>query len=298
MTMKSFQRILVALDHSVFDEKLIRYFNAFSHLIAPEKVHFLYVDHDLEIPPGMEIVYNDEAGNPLSKDELLRTAIQRKVETGYTQRHQAEVTVDILEGEPLKEILHWVKVKEANLLVVGNKKMSEGSGVMAKKIARHANCAVLFVPETSQENIHKILVPVDFSDYSKVAMQGAIDLANDLQTAEVTAFNTYEVPMTGNPSINMSYERIAADMEAFKREALEKFVLGFDNRGVQLSSSQAVNEKGNPAKQIYAQAVKGSFDLIVIGAKGRSTLERVFLGSVTEKLLGLDKEIPVLVLRK
>lgn len=296
--MKSFQRILVALDHSVFDEKLIRYFNAFSHLIAPQKVHFLYIDHDLEIPPGMEIVYNDEAGNPLSKDEMLRTALQRKVDTGYTRRHQAEVTVDILEGEPLKEILHWVKVKEADLLVVGNKKMSEGSGVMAKKIARHADCAVLFVPETSQENIHKILVPIDFSDYSKVAMQGAIDLAKELPQAEVTAFNTYEVPMTGNPSINMSYERIKADIESFKREALEKFVLEFDTKGVPLNSAQAVNETGNPAKQIYAQAVKGSFDLIVISAKGHSTLERVFLGSVTEKLLGLDKEIPVLVLRK
>lgn len=296
--MKSFQRILVALDHSVFDEKLIRYFNAFSHLIAPKKVHFLYIDHDLEIPPGMEIVYNDEAGNPLSKDEMLRTALKRKVDTGYTRRHQAEVSVDILEGEPLKKILHWVKVKEADLLVVGNKKMSEGSGVMAKKIARHADCAVLFVPETSQENIHKILVPIDFSDYSKVAMQGAIDLAKELPQAKVTAFNTYDVPMTGNPSINMSYERIKADIEAFKQEALEKFVLEFDTKGVPLNSAQVVNETGSPAKQIYAQAVKGSFDLIVISAKGHSTLERVFLGSVTEKLLGLDKEIPVLVLRK
>lgn len=296
--MKSFERILVALDHSVFDEKLIRYFNTFSDLIAPQKVHFLYVDHDLEIPPGMEIIYNDEAGNPLSKDELLKTALKRKVDTGYTKRHQAEVTVDILEGDPLKEILHWVKVKEADLLIVGNKKLSEGSGVMAKKIARHTNCAVLFVPETSQENIHKVLVPVDFSDHSKAAMQGAIDLARELQDVEVTAFNTYDVPMTGNPSINLSYARVKDDIAAFKREALEKFVLGFDSKGVTLSSAQTVNEIGNPAKQIYAYAVKGSFDLIVIGAKGRSTLERVFLGSVTEKLLGLDKEIPVLVLRK
>ncbi|WP_170110367.1 universal stress protein [Flavilitoribacter nigricans] len=296
--MKNFQRILIALDHSVFDEKMIRYFNTFSHLIAPEKVHFIYVDHDLEIPPGMEIIYNDEAGNPLSKDELLRTALERKVETGYTQRHGAEVTIDILEGDPLKEILHWVKVKEADLLIVGNKKMSEGSGVMAKKIARHADCAVLFVPETSQENIRKMLVPVDFSDHSKLAMQGAIDLAAELENVEVTAFNTYDVPMTGNPSINLSYERVKEDIKAFKREALEKFILHFDTRGVTLSSDLAVNEKGNPAKQIYAQAVKGSYDLIVIGAKGHSTLERVFLGSVTEKLLGLDKEIPVLVLRK
>jgi nucleotide-binding universal stress UspA family protein len=297
MTMKRFQRILVALDHSVFDEKLIRYFNTFSDLIAPDKVHFLYVDPDLEIPPGMEIIYNDEAGNPLSKDELLRNALKRKVDAGYTKRRNAEVTVDILEGEPLKEILHWVRVKEADLLIVGNKKMSEGSGVMAKKIARHTGSAVLFVPETSQEKIHKVLVPVDFSDHARAAMQAAIDLATELKEVEITAFNTFDVPMTGNPSINLSYERVKEDIAAFKKEALAKFVLEFENKGVTISSAQAVNEKGNPARQIYAQAVKGSFDLIVIGAKGRSTFERVFLGSVTEKLLSLDKEIPVLVLR-
>lgn len=296
--MKSFQRILVALDHSVFDEKMIRYFANFSRLIAPQKVHFLYVDHNLELPPGMEIIYNDEAGNPLSKDELLRSALQKKVAAGYVPGARTDVTVDILEGDPLKEILHWVKVKEADLLVVGNKKMSEGSGVIAKKIARHAGCSVLFVPETGNEDIQKILVPVDFSDHSRIAMQGAIDLARQLEEVEVTAFNAYDVPMTGHPSINMSYERIREDMASFKRDALEKFILDFDSHGVTLSSAQAVNESGSPARQIYAQAVKGSYDLIVIGAKGHTTLERVFLGSVTEKLLGLDKEIPVLVLRK
>lgn len=296
--MKNFKRILVALDHSVFDDKMIRYFNEFSHLTLPKKVHFLYVDQDLEIPPGLEIIYNDEAGNPLSKDELLSAAIKKKVDLGYTKRHQAEVSIDILEGDPLKEILHWVKVKEADLLVVGNKKLSEGSGVMAKKIARHTSCAVLFVPETSQENIHKILVPVDFSSHSKMAMQGAIDLATELQNVSVTAFHTYDVEMTGHPSINMSYDRLKEHIKAFKREALEKFVLQFDTKGATLNSAQIVNEKGNPAKQIYAHAVKNSFDLIVVGAKGHSTLERVFLGTVTEKLLSLDKEIPVLVLRK
>lgn len=296
--MKSFQRILVALDHTVFDEKLIRYFNKFSELTAPQKVHFLYVDEDLEIPPGMEITYNDKAGNLLSKDEIIKKALTQKIDAGFNKRGDAEVTIDILEGEPLKEILHWVKVKEADLLVVGNKKLSEGSGVMAKRIARHASCAVLFVPETSQENIHKLLVPVDFSDHSKVALQGAIDLAAELKDARVTAFTTYDVPMTGNPSINMSYDRFVEDMSDFKKEALEKFVLNFKSKGVEINTAHALNEKGNPAKQIYAQAVKGSFDLIVIGAKGHSTFERILLGSVTEKLLGLDKEIPVLVLRK
>src|SRR5690606_31772647 len=98
--MKKFQRIIVALDHTVFDEKLISYFDRFWQLIKPEKVHFIYVDHDLEIPPGMEIIYNDEAGNALAKDELLKSALQKKIAAGLSPAHRAAITIDVLEGEP------------------------------------------------------------------------------------------------------------------------------------------------------------------------------------------------------
>lgn len=296
--MKNFQRIIVALDHTVFDEKLIRYFDRFCQMIQPEKVHFIYVDHDLELPPGMEIIYNDDDGNTLVKDELLKKALQKKIATGFSPKNNVQVSIDVLEGEPLEEILHWVNVKQADLLVVGNKKMSEGSGVVAKRVARHTDCAVLFVPETGRERIEKILVPVDFSDYSKVAMQGAIDLAMSGPGRAVTVFNTFSVSLTGNPGINLSYDKFVHDMTAYKKEALAKYIAGFDGSGVKLDTAVAVNETGNPARQIYHYAVKNSYDLIVVGAKGHNMLERVLMGSVTEKLLGLDKEIPVLVLRK
>lgn len=296
--MRKFNRIIVALDNSPFDEKLIRYFDKFCDLVSPKKIHFVFVDKDLELPPGMKLSFEDQAGITKSKDELLKEILEKKVKIGLGNRHGATVSIDVLEGNPLKEILHWVKVKEADLLVLGNKKMSEGSGVMAKRIARHTDCDVLFIPETSHESIRKILVPVDFSEHSRKAMQGAIDLAAELSHTSITCFHTFDVPLTGNPSINMSYERFEEDMAAFKLEALQKYVAGFDLEGIEVQPKTAVNESGNPARQIHSFALKHFCDLIVIGAKGRSTLERVLLGSVTEKLLSLDKEVPVLVLRK
>ena len=142
------------------------------------------------------------------------------------------------------------------------------------------------------------MVPVDFSEYSRIAMQGAIDLATELSHTSITCFHTFDVPLTGHPSINMSYERFMEDMTAFKQAALQNYIKQFKLEGLEVSPETDVNETGNPAKQIYAHAVKEFCDLIVIGAKGHSMLERVLLGSVTEKLLSLDKEIPVLVLRK
>lgn len=296
--MRKFNRIIVALDNSPFDEKLIRYFDKFCDLVSPQKIHFVYVDKDLELPPGMKLDFTDASGLVKSKDELLTELLEKKVKMGLGNRHGAEVSIDVLEGNALKEILHWVKVKEADLLVMGNKKISEGSGVIAKRIARHTKCDILFVPETSHESIRKILVPVDFSEHSRKAMQGAFDLASELSHTTITAFHTFDVPLTGNPSINMSYERFEEDMSAFKLEALKNYVAGFDLEGVEVDVKARVNELGNPARQIHSFALKNFCDLIVIGAKGRSALERVLLGSVTEKLLSLDKEVPVLLLRE
>ena len=296
--MKKYKRIIVALDNTDFDNKLISYFDKFCDLSVPEKIHFVYVDKNLEIPASMEISYKDETGNPIPKDELLKKIIGQKVREHFGERHGAEVEIDVLEGSPLKELLHWVKVKSADLLVMGNKKYSDGSGVVAKRIARNTECAVLFVPETSRSKVHKILVPIDFSEHSKVAMENAITLAHELGNATITCFNVFDAPLTGYPTINMSYEKFVRNMSSFKEEAFTKYVNGFDLKGVEVATAHTINELNSAAKHINEFAQKNDFDLIVMGAKGHHAIERVLLGSVTEKLLGLDKEIPVLVLRK
>jgi nucleotide-binding universal stress UspA family protein len=296
--MRKFNKIVVALDNSPFDRQLIRYFDTFSDLIHPQAIDFVHIDQNLLLPPGFLMKYTEASGALLTKSGSLASVLEEKVKLNFGLRHNSDLHIEVREGTPMQEILRYIKEKNAELLVLGNKKVSEGSGVVAKRIARHADCDILFVPETGRENIHRIMVPVDFSDYSKVALQGAIDLAAQLKHTTITCFHTFDVPLTGHPSISMSYDRLLHDISGFKREALQKYLSEFDTKGVTVNLETAVNEAGNPARQIYAHAVKDDYDLIVIGAKGHSVLERILLGSVTEKLLSLDKEIPVLVLRQ
>ena len=53
---------------------------------------------------------------------------------------------------------------------------------------------------------------------------------------------------------------------------------------------------GNPAQQIVNAAEEGKFDLIVIGAKGRSLLRNLTVGSVCDTVVH-NAPCPVLVLR-
>ena len=295
--MRKFNRIIVALDNTDFDKKLISYFSRFTDLIFPKKVYFVYVDQDLELPPNLEITYKDEEGNPIPKDELLKKVLTLKVKENLGHQSDLDFEVEVLEGNPLDKLLHWAKVKDADLLVLGNKKFSEGSGVVAKRIARNTDCAVLFVPETTRSRIDTILVPIDFSKYSETAMTGALEISKELKDVKVTAFNAFDVPLAGYPMINMNYERFVKNMAAFKKEAFEEYLKKFDINGVEVNADYVENDNNNAAQHINNYAHKHNFDLIVMGAKGHGVIDRILMGSVTEKLVSYDKEIPVLILR-
>jgi len=295
--MKKFNRIIVALDMTDFDEKLLRYFSQFTAITFPKKVYFVYVDPNLETPPNMDIAYKDEDGKPIPKDELLQKVLTQRVKDLFANHYEVDFEVNVLEGKPLQALLHWTKVKEADLLVLGNKKLSEGSGVVANRIARNTNAAVLFVPETSTTPIKTLLVPIDFSSYAELAMNGALQLAKELDQAKIIAFNVFDVPLTGYPMVNMNYERFVKNMATFKQEAFDDYLQKFELDRTTVETAYVENSKNNVAKHLHTFAHEKGVDLIVMGAKGHGLVDRILMGSVAEKLVNYEKETPILILR-
>lgn len=295
--MTQFTRAVIALDNSDFDTKILRYFYHFVSLFKIEKLYFVHVDQNLELPKGFDITYKDEHGKPIPKDELLRKLLKHKIEMVFGKPKDVHIEIDVREGSAMEQVLHWVQVKEANLLVLGNKVASDGSGVLARKVARNTNCAVLFVPETSKSNIHSIMVPIDFSEYSVKAMRGAIDLCSQLPNSSLTAFHAYDVPLQGYPTISMNYENFVRGIAAFKMDAFKEYIKQFDLKNIPIKDVYAENDPSNPARHIHRYAHNHQMDLIVMAAKGHNLFDRLLIGSVTEKLVTYDKEVPVLVLR-
>lgn len=295
--MKDFRRIIVALDNTEFDQKLLKYFSHFCDLSNPGKIYFTYVDSNLELTFDFDIVYKDDKGLPIPKDELISKIIHETLRESFGTRHGSKVSVNILEGSPLKAILHWEKVKNADLIVVGNKKSSNGSGVEAKIIARNTKASMLFVPETSRKNIRKILIPIDFSENSKVAMKNALEIAKKLHDPEIICFNMFNTPLASYPTINMNYEKFIKSIASFKKEAFDKYIDKFDTKGLDIRTDYVENTHNNVATHINEYANQNNFDLIMMSAQGHSLLERTIMGSVTEKLLSLDKEVPVMIFR-
>lgn len=119
----------------------------------------------------------------------------------------------------------------------------------------------------------KILVPVDFSDASSNALSYAIQLF-EASPLEITVLHLYGVRSTAllMKNIDDVFEKDAKQ----KMEALLK-TLKEEHPDVEFKSKISKNP---PVSSIAALGDSGKYDFIVMGTKGASGLNEVFMGSV------------------
>jgi nucleotide-binding universal stress UspA family protein len=131
--------------------------------------------------------------------------------------------------------------------------------------------------------INRILCPIDFSEYSRHAIDRAVALAGEY-AGYITALHVItQVLPPRPPDLPVLYPPIVftpEDLEQFRthtRQFVEQ-----QNDGAPIEVIVAV---GNVASEIVRVAEELPADLIVIGTHGRSGFDRLMLGSVTERIL-------------
>lgn len=139
--------------------------------------------------------------------------------------------------------------------------------------------------------ISRILCPVDFSEFSRRALEHAVALAR-WYGAQVTVFHVYTAPqplvaVTGTPGDipllpPVQPEEVMEEVRRFCAPVMAG-----------AATPEILVEEGDPARRIAAQAERIPADLLIMGTHGRGGFERLFLGSVTEKVLRMAR-CPVL----
>jgi len=141
----------------------------------------------------------------------------------------------------------------------------------------------------------KILVPVDFSDYSRSAVQYGCELAKKF-SAEVTFIHVVEdiYPLIADPGMMLA---TPVDLTRQFREGAEKGLQTFiPAEWLEGLSVKREVLTGTPFLEIVRYAREQQFDLIVITTHGRSGLAHVLMGSVAEKIVR-KSTCPVLTVR-
>jgi nucleotide-binding universal stress UspA family protein len=134
------------------------------------------------------------------------------------------------------------------------------------------------------------LAPTDFSELSKVGVRYALDLARDT-SAEVIVYHVidfgdewaYRREITAHP-----------DLIEHTRKKLDAFLATNFADSIDLVEVRQAVEIGSPSKNITEKATSEGVDLIVMSTHGRTGIEHMILGSVTEKIVA-RAPCPVLV---
>ncbi len=135
--------------------------------------------------------------------------------------------------------------------------------------------------------LKRILVPVDFSDCSRKALQYAIPFARQFG-GELTLLFVVQ-PYPSVPDIGP----LDAESTQEAEEHLEAVCKTVDPE----VPCKPVLRTGNPHLEIIDAAKELDIDLIIISTHGRSGLEHVLLGSTAEKVVR-HAGCPVLIVRE
>ena len=135
--------------------------------------------------------------------------------------------------------------------------------------------------------VTRILCPVDFSEVSRHALDHAVALAHQFK-ARVTALHVIApvVSMIPSPEAPL-YPPVVLTPEDVAQYAKE--LQGFVGDEVGSAGVECQVLEGAPLGTIVEYATANAVDLIVLGTHGRSGLERVMLGSVTERVLQIGR---------
>lgn len=216
-------------------------------------------------------------------------------------RRWMTVTGRVLEGEPRHVIIEAAADSGSDLVVLGARGLGAIAslllGSVSLGVARHAPCSVL-VCKGAARPVSAVTVAVDGSPDARSALAffSRLPLPSALAVRLIGVVERIQYPSAPEmliPEVLEAVERAQSD----RRRELDKILAAAaDELRPRVRSVSTVTPSGAPAHMIVREAEDRVSDLIVVGARGLGTFDRIVLGSVSESVLR-HATCPVLIAR-
>ena len=236
-------------------------------------------------------------------DEHLLATEQRLIESARSRLKElagllathfgVSVKDEVLIGRVHAQVAEYATTHAINLTVFGAHGENFVRDVFVSstvsKFLRKGRQPALVVRSDEKRPYHQVLVAVDFSPASRLAVEWAARIAPQ---ATIHVLHVSELPFEGKmrfagiPEDDIAVYRRNVEQEA--RRALEAFLGGIEGTA---SMSRSVLD-GPPSRTIAAQAQFRNADLVVMGKRGQLELDEFLLGSVTLRVLEeIDRDL-------
>lgn len=146
-----------------------------------------------------------------------------------------------------------------------------------------------------EPTIKKVLVPIDFSDYSKSALKYAVNFAKSFN-ADIILIYVVE-PVIYPPDFSMgqiAMPSINTEWDDRAKDELQKLA---KSEIAEIANVKTIIKTGKPFVEIIETAKEENIDLIIIATHGHSGVEHILFGSTAEKVVR-KAPCPVLTLRE
>lgn len=261
--MGKIEKLLLATDLSDYSEGAVTEAITLAKQCATE----LYAVSVIEINPeyetfGTDVIEKEEKEVVTYFESLKARALKEGVTCKTILRES---------GEPYRLIVEEAEKKKVDMIILG-KHGRRGlakvlMGNVAAKVIGYAPCNVLVVPKAAVIEFRNVLVATDGSGHGDAAVAEAVGIAKRCGS-HIIAVSAFL----------MDEEREEA------RTIVDNVIKAAQKEGV---SAEGVTPRGKPYEAIVETAGGRAVDLIVMGAYGKTGLRKLFMGSSTEKVVGL-----------
>lgn len=262
-----FNRMLVATDGSEFSAGALR---QALHLAqkGPRRVYAMSVlvsnpEYESLAPQLLE----------KEKEQALTRLEQVKIEAGNTG---VECEALLRYGpSAYEELIGEAEKSRMNMIVMGRRGkaglLRTMMGSSTARVIGFSTASVLVVPRTAPLiEGRRIVVGVDGSRYGDMAASAAAHIAKKLN-APITV-------------VSVVYSQHGEARRDEADQAVKRAVELLNADGIQ---ADGVVLEGRAAESLVEEASRRGADLIIVGTRGRTGLERVLVGSVSERVIGL-----------
>lgn len=283
--MKRYKKVIVPLDLSAADFGALSWASKISHLAESHEVLFIHTIDMPEVPQKALEKY------PWLAEPIEETVLKKMtdlVAQRWEGRQETEHRFKVLKhSSPLLSILHATLEEDPDLIIIGREAFGRD---IAIRLARKAACSVMSVPAGSEAKLQRILVPTDFSECSKAALDVGIAF---VEAAGIDTVDSLHVYSLGNFShrVALPESELKNINEEFAEEKHAAHLQTINSRGVHIQAHLMHSNLISSAIVEYAISTKTS--LIVAGHRGKDTVSALLLGSTIEELL---KHSPVAVI--
>lgn len=273
------QKILIATDFSERSDRALRR----AVLLARAHGALLDLVHVVDDDRPRRLVDHEVA----DARDILRQQVATLQEVDGL-RCESEVIL----ADPFKGILHASKMRQPDLVVLGphRRQFLHDSfvGTTAERAIRKLTCPVLTVNGPPAGPWRHVLLTTDLSGPSRSALHRYLALAPEPQARHslLHVFEVLALRLTMSDALGAAdRDHLIAAQAAEARQDLRTFAEGLGSPGL---ATMVRHRATTEAAEILAGASQVSADLVVMAAQGKGALARLFLGSVTEKVLQMS----------